>query len=257
MSSSTTALLLSWLADNHLTAIEVRSSSTLQTQMLSHIWDISPRLGKRRILLSLELLSNQEFERECRELTAIVNHLHTHAPAAAISRNGAATDLAIRHFYWQIKRKMAGLPVEHPRALVLVNQDDDLTSAAIGHILSAIPRWAIEEVGFTDMRRGNRVTGRVSKYVLYHRELSPVVTDAMKELITESALPTSARNIVTTIAGSLKSARGWWYTSIVADQINLDVLARYDWRTLFRSIDHLAPSPMFDRFPYNIGQASQ
>jgi hypothetical protein len=172
---------------------------------------------------------------------------------------------ALLHFIWQVKRKLAELPVEHHMMLVLVGPQGGGKTEAIRHLLSPI-RELTQTVSELTLLSDSREYSLLERaYVVFFDEMARAArTDvsAIKAKITNPTvsyrvLSTHLRNVGLNVSTFISAANQEVQDLIVDPSgmrrfFQLKVLPRADWKevntidyvALWRGVDPDAPSPI-------------
>jgi hypothetical protein len=184
--------------------------------------------------------------------------------AAATGTLNRLDVVAMRHFVWQVKRKLCGLPVEHHMMPVLYGKTGGGKSVAVHKLLEPVRYVTLcRDMGVFGDAFGRRQFAR--NYVMFFDELSKasaIDVNTMKNIITAPVVEwrvmrsegvfSSPQNCtfigcsndpVSERINDPTSARRFWQLNC-ADRLDWDIVNAIDYVALWRSVDENAECPL-------------
>lgn len=223
-----------------------------------------------------DALNVYRHERSKSELAGIAESLsfkvdqgdHISSWVKAVCGNHSALDiLVMKHFVWQVKRKLVGLPVEHHLMPVLWGKSGIGKSVAVSCLIEPLRAVALQtDMGIFEDQFSRRAFSR--NYIVFFDELhgsDNADVNAMKQIITAPVIEwramrservMSAPQNSTFIGCSndpvrdrikdTTSSRRFWQINC-ADQVDWQAINSIDYLALWRSVDERAPAPILEQ----------
>lgn len=175
--------------------------------------------------------------------------------------------VAVKHFLWQVKRKLLGLSVEHHCMLVIVGRSGIGKSVAVSRLIEPLRAVSLQtDMGIFSDQFSRRAFSR--NFIVFFDELNgsdEANVNAVKQIITAPVIEwramrservMSAPQNTTFIGCSNEqvrdrikdstSSRRFWQIEC-ADRVDWEAINGIDYLNLWRSIDENAPAPLVDR----------
>jgi len=175
--------------------------------------------------------------------------------------------VAMRHFIWQVKRKLAGLSVDHHLCPVLWGRSGIGKSVAVSRLIEPLRSIALQtDMSIFEDQFSRRAFAR--NYLIFFDELQgsdKADLNAMKQIITAPVIEwramrservMSAPQNSTFIGCSNEpvrdrirdstSSRRFWQINC-ADQVDWEAINGIDYLSLWRSVDENGPAPILSR----------
>lgn len=183
----------------------------------------------------------------------------------ALCGNPSILDTVVmKHFIWQVKRKLTGLPVENHIMPVVVGRSGIGKSVAVSRLIEPLKAVALQtDMGLFGDQFSRRAFSR--NYLVFFDELQgseDADVSMMKQIITAPVIEWRAMRservmsapqnstfigcsneaVRDRIKDSTSSRRFWQITC--ADHIDWEAINNIDYVALWRSVDERAPSPV-------------
>ena len=183
---------------------------------------------------------------------------------AATGDNSPLDIAVVKHFVWQVKRKLFGLPVDHHIMPILFGKSGGGKSVAIHKLVEPLKELTLEtNMSVFQDRFGMRQFSR--NYIMFFDELSGasnVDVNRLKQVITAPVMEwrvmhsegvnSAPQNCTfigctnTHVSERIKdptSARRFWQLTC-ADKLDWENINSIDYSSLWRSVDHYCQSPI-------------
>ena len=179
-------------------------------------------------------------------------------------RESPLDSAVVRHFIWQVKRKLGGLPVEHHLMPILFGRTGGGKSVAVSKLIEPLRMVAIQsDMSVFEDQFSRRLFTR--NFILFFDELQgslSVDINRMKQIITSPAVEwrtmrservhSGAQNCTfigctnDRVSDRIKdptSARRFWEIKC-ADQLNWTTINEVDYLAVWRSVNEQGPCPL-------------
>lgn len=171
----------------------------------------------------------------------------------------------IEHFIWQVKRKMAGLSVDHHMMVILRGAQGAGKSTFVRSLLAPLPRGTVTTARLSELNSVKGLRGIAGNYVVLSDEMEGASrTDlaSLKGFLTADAVgfrpmgsngrmstPQKATFIGCTnrpVAEQLRDVTGMrrFFEIECRDVFDHDEVNAFDFAALWRGVDHRGPSPI-------------
>lgn len=185
----------------------------------------------------------------------------------AVCGTPSKLDVAVmKHFIWQVKRKLSGLSVDHHMMPVVFGKSGAGKSVAVSQLIGPLRSVVLQtDMGIFEDPFSRRAFSR--NYVVFFDELhgaDSMDVNAMKQIITAPVIEWRAMRservmsapqnstfigcsndpVRDRIKDPTSSRRFWQITC--ADKVDWEVINTIDYAELWRSVDEVAPSPILE-----------
>lgn len=184
--------------------------------------------------------------------------------AAICGKNSTLDTAVLKHFLWQVKRKLAGLEVVHHCMPVLFGRSGAGKSVAVSRLIEPLRSVALQtDMGIFQDQFSRRAFAR--NFLVFFDELQGsgnADVNAMKQIITAPVIEWRAMRSERVMSAPQNStfigcsndpvrdrikdptsSRRFWQINC-ADQIDWEEVNSIDYLALWRSVDERAPSPI-------------
>ena len=172
---------------------------------------------------------------------------------------------AFEHFIWQIKRKLADLPVDYHLMIILHGKQEGGKTSFLEGLLEVLPKWLWGSYRLSDLQDERAIPGIAERYLQFYDEMegaTKIEIENLKNHITAKERffrpmgtnkSVGIKNRGTCIgASNLKLAdlinddtgmRRFLQINC-ADRLDWDSINQINWSHVWRSVDHTKPSPI-------------
>lgn len=221
---------------------------------------------------ALSVYRHERAEIELRKLTQNLTYESSDSDpiatwVASVCGEPRKLDIAVmKHFVWQTKRKLAGLPVDHHMMPVIFGKSGAGKSVAVSRLIEPLKSVALQtDMGIFEDQFSRRAFSR--NYIVFFDELhgsDSADVNAMKQVITAPVIEWRAMRservmsapqnstfigcsndpVRDRIKDPTSSRRFWQLTC--ADKIDWEAINSIDYLALWRLVDETAPTPIID-----------